>query len=392
MSLCTIGYGGVPWPSFVEALAEAGVQVVVDVRLTPWSKSAPCYRRDDLALALSQLGLGYVHDADLGNPVQDECRADKSLAPYRQHLLAHLGVLAPVRQLLASGTAVALLCGCPRQDQCHRGVIAEELRRLTPGLVVRHLHPPQGEDRGPAPKILGLTLMQPWAHAVIAEGKPVENRTWRPWCPIGTYLAIHAGKTYDIDGEHWIASALGRQLPPRKHHDTGAIVGVARLAAVVEGGVLDAKVVAGRLPATMEPGGPGWDWYCGPKGWVLDEVVKLPKPLPCKGAQGLWRVPDDVLPLLRKQWALGRLHQELAKVVSADATAIAAAEPAQTMAELLAESVRIYGPQTGTSMAATCWRDVQAEAHLHARQQEGEHVRLRELATRLGGRYGSPSP
>ena len=34
MTLVTLGYGGVLWPAFVEALAEAGVQVVVDVRLT----------------------------------------------------------------------------------------------------------------------------------------------------------------------------------------------------------------------------------------------------------------------------------------------------------------------------------------------------------------------
>ena len=119
MSLHTIGYGGVLWPAFVDALAEAGVQVVVDVRLTPWSKSAPCYRRDDLALALAQLGIGYAHDGDLGNPHQEECRADKSLAPYRQHLLAHPHAMAAVRQLLASGLTVALLCGCPA-GICHR--------------------------------------------------------------------------------------------------------------------------------------------------------------------------------------------------------------------------------------------------------------------------------
>lgn len=370
MTLNTIGYGGVLWPAFVDALAAAGVQVVVDVRLTPWSKSAPCYRRDDLALALSQLGIGYAHDGDLGNPHQEECRADKSLAPYRQHLLAHPHTLAAVRQLLASGLTVALLCGCPASI-CHRLVIAEELRRLTPGLVVRHLHPPQGEDRGPAPKILGVTLHQPAPFAILHLGQTVVPQRRRPWCPVGTYLALHAAASIDRAEVRRLREE-GLAVPDALM--TSGIVGVARLAGVVQG-----------------PGSP-------PDGWGL--VVEGALPIchvPCKGAAGLWQLDDVVLGAAREGWRAGKataarraLHQELAKVVSADAAAIAAAQPAQTMAELLADSVRIYGPKVGTSMAATCWRDVQAEARLHARQQEGEHVRLRELAARLG--YGSPSP
>lgn len=35
-------------------------------------------------------------------------------------------------------------------------------------------------------------------------------------------------------------------------------------------------------------------WYMGQVGWVLDEVVTLPKPVPCRGAQGLWTLPADV--------------------------------------------------------------------------------------------------
>jgi len=373
MTLVTLGYGGVLWPAFVDALAEAGVQVVVDVRLTPWSKSAPCYRRDDLALALSQLGIGYAHDGDLGNPVQDECRADKSLAPYRQHLLAHPHTMAAVRQLLASGLTVALLCGCPRQDQCHRGVIAEELRRLTPGLAVRHLHPTQGEDRGPAPKILGLTLHQPAPFAILHLGQTVVPQRRRPWCPVGTYLALHAAAAID---RAEVRRLRGEGLAVPDELMTSGVVGVARLAGVVQG-----------------PGAPPDGW-----GLVVEEVLPICH-VPCKGSAGLWLLDEVVLGAVREGWRAGKataarraLWLELARVVSADAEAIAAAEPAQTMAELLAESVRIYGPNVGTSMAATCWRDVQAEAHLHARQQEGEHVRLRELAAQLGGRYGSPSP
>lgn len=31
-----------------------------------------------------------------------------------------------------------------------------------------------------------------------------------------------------------------------------------------------------------------------PYGFVLSKIVKLPDPIPCKGAQGLWSVPLEI--------------------------------------------------------------------------------------------------
>jgi hypothetical protein len=42
-------------------------------------------------------------------------------------------------------------------------------------------------------------------------------------------------------------------------------------------------------------------WFTGPYGWTLDDVVALPAPVPCRGAQGLWPVPDDVAALVIEQ-------------------------------------------------------------------------------------------
>lgn len=35
-------------------------------------------------------------------------------------------------------------------------------------------------------------------------------------------------------------------------------------------------------------------WFFGPIGWVLYDVEKLVKPVPCRGALGLWDAPEDV--------------------------------------------------------------------------------------------------
>jgi len=44
-------------------------------------------------------------------------------------------------------------------------------------------------------------------------------------------------------------------------------------------------------------------WFAGSPGygWQLRDVTVLAQPVPCKGAQGLWPVPDDVLAAVRAQ-------------------------------------------------------------------------------------------
>lgn len=40
-------------------------------------------------------------------------------------------------------------------------------------------------------------------------------------------------------------------------------------------------------------------WFFGPFGWALDEIRPLAEPVPCKGALGLWRVPEHIEHLMR---------------------------------------------------------------------------------------------
>lgn len=243
---------------------------MLDVRLLPRSKSQPAYDQDALRELLEGAALRYQHAPELGNVELLACKAAGNLDPYAAHLDAHPEALDGLVRLLAwgeeAGETLALLCGCVRPSQCHRSVIAAAVGdRPEVDVQVAHLHPPLGLDRGPAPRILGLTLQQPWAWAICAAGKRIENRTWRPWCPPGTRLAIHAGKGWDGEGEvALLVSHRGKGVPTRKSAAQG-IVAVARLAGVVE-----------------RSGDP---WFCGPYGWELDSLVVLPEPVPCKAAR-----------------------------------------------------------------------------------------------------------
>lgn len=126
-----------------------------------------------------------------------------------------------------------------------------------------------------------LTLYQPWAFAVACLGKRVENRPWKPWPSIvGQVIAIHAAAKVDPAAEAEAAAFIVRRIGLTLRDVTGA--GLPR------GAIVATARVTGCVDASADP------WFVGPYGWTLDEVVALPSPVPCRGAQGLWTVPPDV--------------------------------------------------------------------------------------------------
>jgi hypothetical protein len=123
-----------------------------------------------------------------------------------------------------------------------------------------------------------LTLWQPWAWAISHGGKRIENRGWKPprWI-IGERIAIHAGKKFDEEDAFDLLSEL--DMPDIHDLARGAVVAVATVKGYVE---------------SIGESHPQHRWFCGPYGWVLDDVVALERPVPCKGALKLWFLPADV--------------------------------------------------------------------------------------------------
>lgn len=118
-----------------------------------------------------------------------------------------------------------------------------------------------------------LSIRQPWAHAIVAGVKDVENRTWRT--RFRGRVLIHAGKARDerelesyleLKREQGITEKTGGRW---EKLDFGGIVGVADIVDCVEW--MDSP------------------WFTGPWGFVLRNA----RPLPfyrCRGALGFFRV------------------------------------------------------------------------------------------------------
>ena len=160
-----------------------------------------------------------------------------------------------------------------------------------------------------------LTVWQPWAWAIGAGIKTVENRSWLPnWRLLkdGTDIAIHAGvhtpTRDDYAAMKGIAQQLGHEVPSLSGHELGAEYGRGRVVAVATfAGVAHSR---DELPSDQKP------WWVGKYGWRLANVRQLnlgtaPKVL---GQQGLWSLPGGVEQLVRQQLstAAGELWRKTA--------------------------------------------------------------------------------
>mgnify|MGYP002781223570 CR=1 FL=1 len=131
------------------------------------------------------------------------------------------------------------------------------------------------------PPLKAITLHQPWASIIVGGHKTIENRSWRPDpSHIGSYIALHAGRTFDYFDAYLLHRKFGIFCDDAKC-PTGAVIGVALLLDVVED--------------SDDP------WFCGPYGWLLQNVTPI-KPVPCPGARGLWNVPEGVLTQIRTNY------------------------------------------------------------------------------------------
>ena len=150
-----------------------------------------------------------------------------------------------------------------------------------------------------------LTLWRPWTYAITHANKRIENRPWGPPRGIvGQYLALHAGKKYDDYGRLSIRDITGWD-PPDEFGCPQGIVAVCKVLgsystyAETDAQLEHLRDVVASVYTDQRP------WVFGPYCWVLGEVTPI-EPVQCKGAQGLWSVPENLLWLVRQRWKTAR--------------------------------------------------------------------------------------
>jgi uncharacterized protein (DUF488 family) len=142
-TLFTIGYQDATPDAVMVALRDAGVQLLVDVRAVTASRR-PGFSKRQLAAALAEAGIDYLHLRALGTPAEgrhaartgryDDLRRIYACRLATATAQAELGDLAAI---VRSGRPVCLLCFERRPEHCHRSLIVEELHDV----VAQHLFP-----------------------------------------------------------------------------------------------------------------------------------------------------------------------------------------------------------------------------------------------------------
>lgn len=150
--------------------------------------------------------------------------------------------------------------------------------------------------------MFAASLWRPWPWAFTGpaiDPKRIENRNSPPWPRlVGHRIAFQATQRFDCCSLEAIVD-LEPSCPQQKTAHPEGIVFVARVR-----GWFEAEGLAGTRRVRRYGGEVGLQeacelaesrWFIGPVAWVLDDLVALPQPVPCKGHQSLlWALPPDV--------------------------------------------------------------------------------------------------
>lgn len=168
-----------------------------------------------------------------------------------------------------------------------------------------------------------LTLTEPWASLVKNRVKSIETRSW--FTLYRGPIAIHAAKTFpgwakDTCYQTVFLRGLGWPVPSDskvavtqewldlihknlKAMPLGCVIATARLINCkrivtpehlhADAGASSAYVAANEMYPPDEPELSFGDYSHGRFAWVLENVEPLPKPIPAKGALGLWEWDPD---------------------------------------------------------------------------------------------------
>lgn len=151
LTLYTIGHSNITASAFTDLLKQYQIQVVVDVRSSPYSQYSPQFNRELVEKTLEEAGIEYKFAGDYlgGRPNDPSCYKNKLVPDGKAdylHLVDYPLVMAKdwyqkgLQQLIAIGqqSRTAILCSEENPAHCHRHhLIGKSL--VEKGIVVLHI-------------------------------------------------------------------------------------------------------------------------------------------------------------------------------------------------------------------------------------------------------------
>lgn len=141
VTLWTVGHSNQSFASFAQLLSGERIDVVVDVRSYPYSRFAPHFNREDLAVALPACGVRYGYRGDElgGRPSKADQYDDDGHALYG--LMAREPLFQEAIERLMNGARnhrIALMCSEADPRSCHRRLLVGKVLAER-GAELRHI-------------------------------------------------------------------------------------------------------------------------------------------------------------------------------------------------------------------------------------------------------------
>ena len=140
----TIGYGDYPIDIFVYFLSKVGIDTIVDVRSSPYSKFNLFFNRDNLENSLKKNKIDYQY---MGDKIGGRYSNPNLLFPdgtvnYRkvQDTEKFQEGINGVLSIISSGKKIALMCAEKEPERCHRFVLISRALQKK-GINVIHIRP-----------------------------------------------------------------------------------------------------------------------------------------------------------------------------------------------------------------------------------------------------------
>jgi hypothetical protein len=136
-------------------------------------------------------------------------------------------------------------------------------------------------------KTPALTIKQPWASLIAHGFKDIENRTWRTNYRGRIY--IHASAKIDPRECHAARDLLMSPfLDFPNFYEMRETLGETKFRDLPTGAILGTAEIVDCVTASESP------WFCGPYGFVLKNIRRFEKPMPCRGALSFWNPMDKL--------------------------------------------------------------------------------------------------
>jgi uncharacterized protein (DUF488 family) len=149
LTIWTIGHSTRPIEEFSRLLGRIAIDLLVDIRSIPRSRTNPQFNREALPSALAATGVGYRHLPELGGlrgPRKDGVASPNTLwrsgafRNYADYAAANpafrLG-LSELQALARDRRHIAIMCAEAVWWRCHRRIVSDYL--LVAGFVVGHI-------------------------------------------------------------------------------------------------------------------------------------------------------------------------------------------------------------------------------------------------------------